>query len=267
MADTFSRTELLIGTGALAILEASTVAVFGLGGVGSWAAEALARSSVGGFVLVDNASVGITNINRQAIATTRTVGRPKVEVMRERILDINPAARVEIRQECFEPGSAERLVRAGLSYIVDAIDTVSAKIELALSAKALGIPIVSAMGAGNKLDPTKVEVADIFMTSVCPLARVMRRELKRLGVDHLTVVYSKETPIEPEGAGGDCRHEGICPKGNEACPCEGYRAVPGSVSFVPSAFGLAAASVVVRALIGSSQPGISKTPSSTCLGA
>jgi tRNA A37 threonylcarbamoyladenosine dehydratase len=248
MLGAFSRSELLIGPEGIAALEASTVAVFGIGGVGSYAAEALARSGVGAFVLVDNAAVGATNINRQVIATRSTVGRPKVEVMRERILDINPAARVEALQERFDPDTAERLVRAGQSYIIDAMDTLSAKLELALRAKALDIPIVSAMGAGNKLDPTQIEVADIFKTSVCPLARVMRRELKRLGVDHLTVVYSREAPLEPELPEAICRHEGICPKKDEECPCEGYRAVPGSVSFVPPAFGLVVASVVVREL-------------------
>jgi tRNA A37 threonylcarbamoyladenosine dehydratase len=266
MSDAFSRIQLLIGAEGLAALQASTVAVFGLGGVGSSAAEALARSGVGGFVLVDNASVGPTNINRQIIATRSTVGRPKVEVMRDRILDINPEARVAAHRDCFDPGSAERFLRPSLSYVVDAIDTVSAKIELVLGARALAIPIVSAMGAGNKLDPTRLEVADIYETSVCPLARVMRKELKRLGVDRLTVIYSREKPLESDEAGAPCRHESICPK--KVCPCEGRRAVPGSISFVPTAAGLFAASVVVRTLIGASQlgissPGISKTPSRT----
>jgi tRNA threonylcarbamoyladenosine dehydratase len=247
--DSFSRTGLLVGAEGLARLASSTVAILGLGGVGSYAAEALARAGVGGFVLVDKASVGASNINRQIIATRSTVGRPKVEVMRERILDINPAARIEIFPACFASDTAERLLRPGLSYIVDAIDTLSAKIELVLRAKALGIPIVSAMGAGNKLDPTLIEVADIFRTSVCPLARVMRKELGRLGVEALTVVYSKEVPLEPKEPAKDCRHEGICPKDDEDCPCEGYRAVPGSIAFVPSVFGLVAASVVVRALL------------------
>ena len=253
MAKEFSRTELVIGAEGLKALAASTVAVIGLGGVGSYAAESLARSGVGGFVLVDNASISASNINRQVIATQSTVGRPKVEVMRDRILDINPAARIEALQDTFGADAGDRLVRAGVSYIVDAIDTLSAKLELALLARARGIPIVSAMGAGNKLDPTRVEVADIYRTSVCPLARVMRRELKRLGVERLTVVYSRERPIAAAGTGGTaregCRHDGICPKQEADCPCEGFRAVPGSVSFVPPAFGLAAASVVVRAIV------------------
>jgi tRNA threonylcarbamoyladenosine dehydratase len=249
MSDAFSRTELLIGSEGLARLASSTVAVFGLGGVGSYAAEALVRAGVGGFVLVDNASIGPSNINRQIIATRSTVGRRKVEVMRDRILDINPDARVEIQVQPFAPDTAEALVHPGLSYIVDAIDTLSAKIELVLRAKAFALPVVSAMGAGNKLDPSRIEVADIYETSVCPLARVMRRELKRLGVESLKVVYSKEIPLEPKEAGEDCRHKGICPKDDEDCPCEGYRSVPGSLSFVPSVFGLIAASVVVRSLL------------------
>jgi tRNA A37 threonylcarbamoyladenosine dehydratase len=272
MSEAFSRTEILVGPRGMAALEASTVAVFGLGGVGSYAAEALARSGIGGFFLVDNAAIGPTNINRQIIATRGTVGRPKVEVMRERIFDINPAARVEALQETFEAETAGRFLGPGISFVIDAIDTISAKIALVLRAKSLGLPIVSAMGAGNKLDPTRVEVADIFETEVCPLARVLRRELRRLGVEGLEVVYSKEAPLEPGVAGLGCRHDGICVKRQELCPCEGYRAVPGSVSFVPPAFGLAAASVVVRALAraptpGPSQPGSSKTPSSTWRGA
>jgi tRNA A37 threonylcarbamoyladenosine dehydratase len=227
------------------------VAVFGLGGVGSYAAEALARAGVGAFVLVDNALVGPSNINRQIIATRSTVGRPKVEVMRERILDINPDSRVETHRSRLAPDTAGTLVRPGLSYIVDAIDTLSAKIELVLRAKELGIPIVSAMGAGNKLDPTRIEVSDIYATEVCPLARVMRRELKRLGVKNLRVIYSKEAALEPREPANECRHAGICPKGDEDCPCDGYRAVPGSIAFLPSAFGLVAASVVVRSLIAS----------------
>ena len=250
MSEAFSRTEILIGPEALAKLTASTVALFGLGGVGSYAAEALARAGVGGFLLVDSAAVSPSNLNRQVIATWSTVDRPKVEVMRERILDINPEARVEARRERIERNAAERFLRPSLSYVVDAIDTLSAKIDLVVGAKALGIPVVSSMGAGNKLDPTRVEAADIYETEVCPLARVMRRELRRMGVESLNVVYSKELPLEVEKAGLPCRFEGICPK-DDPCPCDRHRAVPGSISFVPSAFGLVAASVVVREIIRS----------------
>jgi tRNA threonylcarbamoyladenosine dehydratase len=247
MPDAFSRSGLLIGAEGLARLESSAVAVFGIGGVGSYAAEALARAGIGTFILVDNASVGPSNINRQIIAMRSTLGRPKVEVMRERILDINPSAKVEALNERFDPESAEGLLPPGLSYVVDALDTVSAKIQLVLRAKSLGIPIVSAMGAGNKLDPTRFEVADIYETEVCPLARVMRKELKRLGVGELQVVYSREVPLEPDEQGISCRHEGICPK--KTCPCEGHRSVPGSLSFVPPVVGLIVASVVVRTLL------------------
>jgi tRNA threonylcarbamoyladenosine dehydratase len=251
MSEAFSRTELLIGTEALAKLRSSTVAVFGVGGVGSYAADALSRAGVGGFVLVDFATVSPSNLNRQIIATRSMVGRPKVEVMRERITDINPEARVEAYRERIDGGAARRFLRPGLSYVVDAVDNLTAKIDIIMGAKALGIPIVSAMGAGNKLDPTRVEVADIYETRVCPLARVMRHELRRLGVESLAVVYSKEEPINVEDVGLPCRFEGTCPE-HAVCPspCERRRPVPGSVPFVPSAFGLAAASVVVRGIIG-----------------
>jgi tRNA threonylcarbamoyladenosine dehydratase len=234
----FSRTELLVGPEGMAALASARVAVIGLGGVGSWAAEALARSGVGGFVLVDDDTVGESNINRQIIALRSTLGRPKVEVMRNRILDINPGAEVETHEEHFGPESSERLLDPGLSYVVDAIDAVSAKIELVVRARALGIPVVSAMGTGAKLDPGRLELADIGETSVCPLARVMRRELHKRGVDSLRVVYSKETP--PEGA-----RAGTAPGPYGG----GRRSVPGSVSFVPSAAGLLIASVVVRDLL------------------
>ena len=231
----------------MAALAAARVAVVGLGGVGSWAAEALARAGVGGFVLVDDDSVCLTNINRQVIATRSSVGRPKVEAMAERILAINPEAEVEAREEYFGAPTAERLITPGLSYVVDAIDTVSAKIELVLRARALGLPIVSSMGTGNKLDPTRLELADLAETSVCPLARVMRRELRRRGVEHLKVIYSREEPLKVEEADNPCRSGCVCPRRDRTCA--GRRSVPGSVSFVPSAAGLIAASVVVRDLV------------------
>lgn len=248
MLDAFSRTALLIGEEGLAKLAASSVAVIGIGGVGSWAAEALARSGVGSFLLVDDDAVCVTNINRQIIALRETVGKPKVEVMAERILAINPQARVEAREEYFGPESAESLLGPGVSYVVDAIDTVSAKLELILRAKALGIPIVSAMGTGNKFDPTRLEVADISETSVCPLARVMRRELRRRGVERLRVIYSREEPVKVLESENPCRLGCVCPKKDRTCV--GRRSVPGSISFVPPAAGLIAASVVVRDLLG-----------------
>jgi tRNA threonylcarbamoyladenosine dehydratase len=255
MLDSFSRTQLLIGDEALARLQASTVAVFGIGGVGSWTVEALARSGVGGFILVDDDAVCITNINRQIIALRDTVGRPKVEVMKERILAINPDARVEAFQEYYKAETAGHFFASGedgsgpsISYIVDAIDTVSSKIDLVLRAQAAGIPIMSAMGAGNKLDPTRFEVADIYKTSVCPLARVMRYELRRRGVKHLKVVYSKETPRKIDEATNPCRLGCVCPKKDRTCL--GRRSVPASISFVPPAAGLIIASEVVKDLIG-----------------
>ena len=260
----FSRTELLLGGSAMQVLAAARVAVIGLGGVGSWAAEALARSGVGGFVLVDDDSVCLTNINRQVIATRASVGRPKVQEMAQRILAINPEAEVEACEEYFGAATAERLLRPGLSYVVDAIDTVSAKIELVLRSLALGLPIISVMGTGNKLDPTRLEVSDLAETSVCPLARVMRRELRRRGVEHLKVIYSREEPLEVAETGNPCRADCNCPKKDRTCA--GRRSVPGSVSFVPPAAGLIAASVVVRDLVAGSRasvaaPGVIVYPS------
>jgi tRNA threonylcarbamoyladenosine dehydratase len=249
MEEAFSRTAILLGDAALAALGRSVVAVFGVGGVGSYAAEALARSGVGSFVLVDCAAVSPSNLNRQVLAMRSSVGRPKVEVMRERILDINPEAKVEVHAERVDRGSAERLLRPELSYVVDAVDTLTAKIDIVLAARRLGVPVVSVMGAGNKLDPTRVEVADIYDTEVCPLARAMRRELRKLGVESLKVVYSREEGAEVEDSGLPCRFEAAC-EDRRDCPCEGRRPVPGSVSFVPSVFGLVAASVVVRGIAG-----------------
>lgn len=252
MPDSFSRTELLIGAEALARLRASRVAIFGIGGVGSWAAEALARAGIGGFILVDDDSVCVTNINRQIIALRSTVGRPKVEVMKERILAINPDARVDAFQECYKAETAERFFGAGgvgdISYVVDAIDTVSSKIDLILRAQAAGIPIMSAMGAGNKLDPTRFEVADIYETSVCPLARVMRYELRRRGVERLKVVYSREEPLKADAAApaGSEPPAG----GEEPGPRSGRRSVPASISFVPPVAGFIIAAEVVKDLIG-----------------
>lgn len=230
----FSRTEMLIGPQALKHLQASRVAVFGIGGVGSFVAEGLARAGIGHFVLIDNDVVSISNLNRQLVALHSTIGRPKVEVMRERILDINPAARVEIRQVFVQAENADSMISPDMSYIVDAIDTVSAKIELAVQAQAAGVPIISCMGAGNKFDPTRFEVVDVYKTNYCPLSKVMRRELKKRGIEHLKVVYSPESPqsVEPVESG----HK---------------RHVPGSISFVPSVAGLIICGEVVMDLIKS----------------
>lgn len=224
MEDRFSRTKLLIGEEAVEILKKSKVAIFGIGGVGSYVVEALARAGIGEFVLIDKDNVDITNINRQIIATTKTVGRPKVEVSKERILEINPEAKVEVYQEFFM-SETEGILDESIDYIVDAVDTVTAKIELAVRAEKLNIPIISSMGTGNKLDPTRFEVTDIYKTSVCPLAKVMRKELKARGVKKLKVIYSKEEPIKQE-----------------------ERGVPASISFVPSVAGLIIVGEVVKDL-------------------
>ena len=234
MTDAFSRTRLLLGEDGLAKLTAARVAVFGIGGVGSFAAEALCRAGIGHFLLVDSDAVDVSNINRQIHATTRTVGQKKTDVMRARMLEINPNADVRTKCEFYEPSRAEAFFTEPLDYIVDAVDTVTAKISLVVEAEKRNIPIVSAMGAGNKLDPTRFEVTDIYRTSVCPLAKVMRKELKKRGVPRLKVVYSKEPPLRPDP-----------PE-----PEDTRRQTPGSVSFVPSVAGLILAGEVVRDLLG-----------------
>ncbi len=197
MLDQFSRTELLIGKENVNKLKNKKVAIFGIGGVGSYALEALVRSGIGDFILVDNDKVDITNLNRQIIATYKTIGKDKVEVAKERILEINPNAKVEVYKEFFLPDS-KGILDDTVDYILDCIDTVTAKIELVLRANKLNIPIISAMGTGNKLDPTKFEVTDIFKTEECPIAKVMRKELKKRQIKKLKVVYSKEKPIKHE---------------------------------------------------------------------
>ena len=232
MQDQFSRTELLIGKQNLEKLQKAKIAIFGIGGVGSYVVEALVRAGVQKFVLVDNDEICISNLNRQIIATTKTIGKPKVEVAKKRILEINPKAEVETYQEFFMP-KTKGILDETISYIVDAVDTVTAKIELVLRAEKLNIPIISSMGTGNKLDPTKFEVADIYKTSVCPLAKVMRKELKARGINKLKVVYSKEEPIKIEN---------INEEGNK-------KRVPGSISFVPSVAGLIIAGEVIKDII------------------
>ncbi len=249
MLHAFSRSELLLGTEGLEKLKNSTVAIFGIGGVGTFVVEALVRSGVGHFVLVDDDLICLTNLNRQIHATRKTIGRPKVEVMKERILEINPKAIVETHQAFYLPTNGDTMLRDDYDYIVDAIDTVAAKIDLAIRAKNMGIPIMSSMGAGNKMDPTKFEIADIHKTSVCPLARVMRQELKKRGVKKLKVVYSKEQPIKPfDIPEADCNNQCVCPKGSERT-CTSRRSIPGSLAFVPSVAGLIIASEVVKDLL------------------
>lgn len=250
MLHAFSRTELLIGAEALKKLSESKVAVFGIGGVGTYVVEGLVRSGVGKFVLVDDDCICLTNINRQLHATRKTVGKPKVDVMKERILEINPKAEVTTFQKFYMPDTAEALIGEDYDYIVDAIDTVTGKVDLIVRAKQMGIPVISSMGAGNKLDPTRFEVADIYKTSVDPLAKVMRKELRSRAIDALKVVYSKEEPIKPvETEGSSCSTNCICPKGTTR-KCTVRHQIPGSLAFVPSVVGLIIAGEVVKDLIG-----------------
>ncbi|TDT45778.1 tRNA threonylcarbamoyladenosine dehydratase [Fonticella tunisiensis] len=250
MLGPFSRTELLIGSEAMEKLRNSTVAIFGVGGVGSFTAEALARCGVGKLVLIDDDNVCLTNINRQLHATTKTVGKAKVEVMAARIKEINPRAEVITYKTFYTKETADELLSSDYSYVVDAVDTVSAKIDLAVRCQEMGIPIISSMGAGNKLDPTRFEVADIYKTSIDPLAKVMRYELKRRGVKKLKVVYSTEKPIKPDqDSMFSCKKSCICPPGSERT-CSQRRQIPGSISFVPSVVGLILAGEVVKDIIG-----------------
>ena len=237
----FSRTELLLGSEKMHRLYNSNVIIFGVGGVGGYVTEALARSGVGSFTLVDKDTVSISNINRQIIATESTVGRDKVDVMKERILDINPYAKVEIRKCFYLPENADEFDLSGYDYVVDAVDTVTAKLEIIVRATEAGVPVISSMGAGNKLDPTGFMVADIYDTSVCPLAKVMRRELKKRGIKKLKVVYSKEEPIK-------LLQKDLSENGeNETA---GVKPVPGSVAFVPSVVGLILAGEIIKDIIG-----------------
>ena len=234
----FVRTAFLLGEEGVARLKRAKVAVFGIGGVGGFAVEALARAGVGAFLLVDSDRICVSNINRQIIADWNTVGRYKTKVMQERIASVNPNAEVETRECFFLPENADSFDFSGWDYIVDAVDTVSAKLEIIVRAKEAGVPVISCMGAGNKLDPTRFEVADLYETSVCPLARVMRRELKKRGIDSCKVVYSREEARTPL--------EGMLSQEESG----GRRSVPGSVSFVPSVAGLVAAGEVIRDLAG-----------------
>ncbi|MCQ2442851.1 MAG: tRNA threonylcarbamoyladenosine dehydratase [Oscillospiraceae bacterium] len=248
MLNQFSRTELLFGKDAMERLASSRVAVFGIGGVGGYVCEALVRSGVGAFDLIDDDKVCLTNLNRQLIATRKTVGKYKAEVMRERILDINPHAEVNIHKCFFLPENAEGFAFDQYDYVVDAVDTVTAKLELVMKCQEMNVPIISCMGAGNKLDPTAFRVSDIYKTRVDPLARVMRRELKKRGVKRLKVVYSEEQPIRPiEDMAISCRYHCICPPGTKR-HCTDRRDIPGSTAFVPSVAGLIIDGEVIKDL-------------------
>ncbi len=232
MQKQFSRTAMVIGEEALEKLSSSRIAIFGIGGVGGYTLEALARSGVGEFDLIDNDTVNVTNINRQIIALHNTVGQYKVDVAKERILSINPAAKVNVHKIFYLPENASAIDFAKYSYVVDCVDTVTAKLEIIERAKNANVPVISCMGTGNKLDPTLFEVSDIYKTSVCPLAKVMRRELRKRNINSLKVVYSKEEPIKPS------QQEDLM-----------KRPVPGSISFVPSVAGLIIAGEVIKDLI------------------
>lgn len=248
MLTQFSRTELLLGKEAMERLAGARVAVFGIGGVGGYVCEALARSGVGALDLIDDDKVCLTNINRQIIATRKTVGQYKVDVMKDRILDINPKADVRVYKCFFLPENADEFPFDEYDYVVDAVDTVTAKISIIMKAQSMNIPVMSSMGAGNKLDGSQFKVADIYKTKECPLAKVMRHELKKRGVKKLKVVYSEEKPRRPiEDMAISCRTNCICPPG-AAHKCTERRDIPGSVAFVPSVAGLIIAGEVVKDL-------------------
>ena len=250
MLNQFSRTELLLGKSGMETLFRSRVAVFGIGGVGGYTVEALARSGIGTIDIIDDDKVCLTNLNRQIFATKKTVGKYKVEVAEQRILEINPNAAVNKYKTFFSPETADLFDFTKFDYVVDAIDTVTGKIELVMRAQKAGVPIISAMGAGNKMDPTAFRVADIYETSVCPLARVMRRELKNRGIKALKVVYSEEPALTPASDEEiSCRTNCICPPETKR-KCSQRRQIPGSNAFVPAVAGLIIAGEVVKDLTG-----------------
>lgn len=246
--DWYSRTELLVGKEGIEKLQSSKIAIFGIGGVGSYTAEALCRVGVGSLVLVDYDDICLTNINRQIHATRKTVGKSKVDSMKERLLEINPKMNIEVYKELYNQETADKLITQDLDYVVDAIDMVSSKLDLICRCQDLGIPVISCMGAGNKVDPTRLEIADIYKTSICPLARVMRHELRKRGIKKLKVVYSKEEPMTPIETEKNCKNNCIC-SNKDLAKCTHRRQIPGSISFVPSAAGLILASAVTRDLL------------------
>ena len=242
----FARSQLLLGSEGMEWLARARVAVFGIGGVGGYTAEALARSGIGAIDIFDDDRVCLTNLNRQIIALHSTIGRDKTQVMKERLLDINPNMKVEATNIFYLPETADFIDLSVYDYVVDAVDTVKAKLELVCRAKALEVRIISAMGAGNKLDPTRLKVADIYKTSVCPLARVMRTELRKRGIPGLKVVFSTEEAMKPaEDEELSCNSHCVCPPGT-ARSCSARRAIPGSTSFVPPVMGLIMAGEIVR---------------------
>ena len=250
MLNQFSRTQLLYGEEAMKKLASARVAVFGIGGVGGYVVEALARSGIGSLDLIDDDKVCLTNINRQIIATRKTIGQYKVDVAAERIHDINPDCLVTAHKTFFLPETQDQFDFNEYDYVVDAIDTVTGKLAIIEKAKEAGVPVISSMGAGNKLNPAMFEVADIYKTSVCPLAKVMRHECKKRGIKSLKVVYSKEKPIRPyEDLSISCRTNCVCPPGT-ARKCTQRRDIPGSVAFVPSVVGLIIAGEVLNELAG-----------------
>jgi len=251
MLNQFSRTQLLYGKEAIEKLSGSRVAIFGIGGVGGYVCEALVRSGVGHFDLIDDDKVCLTNLNRQILATRKTVGKYKAEVMAERMSEINPDVDIRIHKCFFLPENADDFQFEQYDYVVDAVDTVTAKLELIMRSQNLGVPIISAMGAGNKIDPGRLKIADIYDTQVCPLARVMRHELRKRGVKKLKVVYSDEQPIKPiEDMSISCRTHCICPPGAQH-KCTERRDIPGSTAFVPAVAGLLIAGEIVKDLTSS----------------
>lgn len=250
MLNQFSRTQLLYGADTMEKFAGSRVAVFGIGGVGGYVVEALARSGIGALDIIDDDRVCLTNINRQILATRKTVGKYKVDVAAERIHEINPDCEVKAYKTFFLPETQDQFDFREYDYVVDAIDTVTGKLAIIEKAKNEGTPVISSMGAGNKLNASLFEVADLYQTSICPLARVMRRECKKRGIDSLKVVYSKEKPIKPlEDMSISCRQHCICPPGT-ARKCTERRDIPGSTAFVPSVVGLIIAGEVINDLAG-----------------
>ncbi len=248
MPDQFSRTQLLYGRDAMRYFASCRIAVFGIGGVGGYVVEALARSGIGALDLIDDDKICITNINRQILATQRTVGKYKVDIAEERIKEINPECEVRTYKTFYLPETQDQFDFHDYDYVVDAIDTVTGKLTIIENAKRTGVPVISSMGAGNKLDPAAFEVADIYDTSVCPLAKVMRRECRKRGIESLKVVFSKEEPVRPlEDMSISCRQHCVCPPGT-ARKCTKRRDIPGSTAFVPSVAGLIIAGEIINDL-------------------